>query len=282
MKTVRIIPRLDIKGPNLVKGICLEGLRVMGKPNDFARYYYECGADELLYMDVVASLYGRNSLNDLISRTAKDIFIPLCVGGGIRSIDDIKSILRSGADKVCINSSAIKNPSFIKQASSVFGSSTIVVSIEAIKQKDGNYMAYIDNGREFTGKNVYDWALEVEQLGAGEIIITSVDNEGTGIGYDIELTRKVSEMVSIPVIAHGGAGNVEDILDVIVKGKVDSVSFASIIHYDFIKKNIDNKHEKSEGNITFLQSGRGFNKIIPSDIRGIKKKLTDNFVECRK
>ena len=139
MKTIRIIPRLDIKGPNLVKGIHLEGLRVLGKPEDFAKYYYEQGADELFYQDVVASLYERNSLKDIISRTAKEIFIPLTVGGGIRTIDDIRNVLRAGADKVCINTAAIKNPDFIRQASRVFGTSTIVISIEVIKHSDGNY-----------------------------------------------------------------------------------------------------------------------------------------------
>ena len=147
MKTVRIIPKLDIKGPNLVKGIHLEGLRVLGKPSDFAKYYYEQGADELMFMDVVASLYERNSLHDIISETAKSIFIPITVGGGIRSLNDIKSMLRIGADKISINTAAIKRPEFIREASEEFGSSTIVVSIEAIKNSDGKYYAFIDNGR---------------------------------------------------------------------------------------------------------------------------------------
>src|SRR3989338_2186132 len=154
MKNIRIIPRLDVKGPNLVKGIHFEGLRVLGKPEHFARYYYELGADELLYMDVVASLYNRNSLHDIVERTAKDIFIPLTVGGGIRTIGDIRGILRAGADKVSLNTAAIKNPEIIKEASKMFGSSTILVSIEAIKQTDGKYFAYTDNGREFTGIDV--------------------------------------------------------------------------------------------------------------------------------
>lgn len=158
MKTIRIIPRLDIKGPNLVKGIHLEGLRVLGKPADFAKYYYEQGADELLFMDVVASLYERNSLHDIISETAKSIFIPITVGGGLRTISDIREVLRAGADKICINTAAIKNPDFIKKASAEFGSSTIVVAIEAIKQPDGVYMAFVDNGREHTGIEVTAWA----------------------------------------------------------------------------------------------------------------------------
>jgi cyclase len=166
---VRIIPRLDIKGPNLVKGIHLEGLRVLGKPERFARHYYENGADELLYMDVVASLYQRNNLLDIVTRTSREIFIPLTVGGGIRTLDDINQVLRAGADKVSLNTAAVANPSFIKEAAQRFGSSTIVVSIEAIRQYDGHYEAYTDNGRESTGLDAIEWAKRVVDLGAGEI-----------------------------------------------------------------------------------------------------------------
>lgn len=206
MKTIRVIPRLDIKGPNVVKGIHLEGLRVMGSPSEFARYYYETGADELIFMDVVASLYERNSLHSIISETAKSIFIPLTVGGGLRNLDDIKQVLRAGADKVCLNTAVIKNPEFIKQAALKFGSSTIVVAIEAVKQSDGKYLAYTDNGREFTGVDAIKWAEHVAELGAGEIVITSVDREGTGEGYDLDLVKMIATNVSVPVIAHGGAG----------------------------------------------------------------------------
>ena len=201
MNTVRIIPRLDIKGPNLVKGIHLEGLRVLGNPEVFAKYYYENGADELMYMDVVASLFERNSLSDIITKTAKQIFIPLTVGGGLRSIDDINNVLRAGADKVCLNTSAIKDQSLIKKASQKFGSSTIVVAIEAIKSKDGKYYAYIDNGREPTGIEVVEWAKKIEELGAGEIVVTSVDRDGTGLGFDTELIKSISSVVSLQVIA---------------------------------------------------------------------------------
>lgn len=164
MKNVRIIPRLDIKGPNLVKGIHLEGLRVLGKPEDFAQYYYEHGADELFYQDVVASLYERNSLHDIISTTAKRSFIPLTVGGGIRTIEDIRNVLRAGADKVSINTAAIRNPSFIREASVKFGSSTIVIAIEAIRQPNGKYEVFVDNGREHTGKDVFEWAKKLKSL----------------------------------------------------------------------------------------------------------------------
>jgi len=277
----RIIPRLDIKGPNLVKGIHLEGLRVLGKPEQFTRYYYETGADELIYMDVVASLYNRNSLHDIIKKTASEIFIPLNVGGGLRTIEDIKNVLRAGADKVSLNTAVIKNPELVKEASRKFGSSTIVVSIEAIRQSDGNYLAYTDNGREYTGINVIDWAKKAEELGAGEIMITSIDREGTGGGYDIELTRIVSDSVQIPVISCGGAGNSEHIGQVIVEGKADAVALSSMLHYDFIKKNKINSDTNNEGNIEFLKSRRNFSKIEPKSLVEIKQYLYNNNFKCR-
>jgi len=175
MRSFRIIPRLDIKGPNLVKGIHLEGLRVLGKPEDFAFQYYLDGADELLYMDVVASLYGRNNLLEIVRATAEKIFIPLTVGGGIRSIEDIRNLLRAGADKVAINTAAINNPDLIKEAAKTFGSQCIVVSIEAKKKEGGAYEAYTDNGREMTGVEVLSWAKRAVDLGAGEILVTSID-----------------------------------------------------------------------------------------------------------
>lgn len=280
-KTIRIIPRLDIKGPNLVKGIHLEGLRVLGKPEQFARYYYEQGADELVYMDVVASLYNRNSLHDIIERTAREIFIPLTVGGGLRTIEDIRNVLRAGADKVSLNTAAINNPYIITEASRKFGSSTILVSIEAIKEPDGRYLAYTDNGREYTGTEVLAWAKRAEELGAGEIMLTSIDREGTGMGYDIELTEMVAGAVSIPVIACGGAGKIEDIGIVISRGKADAVAVASILHYEFIRNNNIEMDTTGEGNITFLKSGKSFSKIEPSDLNSIKEYLHQNGIECR-
>lgn len=280
-KTIRIIPRLDIKGPNLVKGIHLEGLRVLGKPEQFARYYYERGADELVYMDVVASLYNRNSLHTIIERTANEIYIPLTVGGGLRTLEDIRDVLRAGADKVSLNTAAIKNPQIIKEASRKFGSSTILVSIEAIKQPDGKYLAYTDNGREHTGIDVLEWAKRVEELGAGEIMLTSIDREGTGNGYDIELTRSVAQAVTIPVIACGGAGKIEHIGQVISEAKADAVAVASLLHYDFIRNNAVDADDAHEGNISFLKSGKGYSKIEPADLQDIKKYLHQNGIECR-
>jgi cyclase len=282
MKAIRIIPRLDIKGPNLVKGIHLEGLRVLGKPEDFARFYYENGADELFFQDTVASLYDRNSLHEIITKTAKEIFIPLTVGGGLRTIDDIKNVLRAGADKVAINTAAIKNPEFIRESSLKFGSSTIVVAIEAIKTQDGKYLAFTDNGREHSGLEVVAWAQRVEELGAGEIVITSVDQEGTGEGYDIELIRSVSDAVSIPVIAHGGACSPLDIVKAIQVGKADAVAVASILHYSVMQM-FDNSLSdyQTEGNISFLNSGRIPKKITPSSLKEIREALINAEIPTR-
>jgi cyclase len=280
MKALRIIPRLDIKGPNLVKGIHLEGLRVLGKPADFAKFYYEEGADELLFMDVVASLYERNSLHDIISETAKKIFIPITVGGGLRTIKDIKDVLRVGADKICLNTAAINNPNLIKEASRMFGSSTIVIAIEAIKEADGKYLAYTDNGREYTGIDVFEWAQKIDELGAGEIVITSVDKEGTGQGYDLDLVTKISNLVSIPVIAHGGAGNKEHIVDVLSKGVVSSAMISSLFHYHFIKEN-ESKGSTLEGNVEFLNQKRNFHTFKPCRIIDVKNSLIENKIECR-
>ncbi len=280
-KTIRIIPRLDIKGPNVVKGIHLEGLRVMGRPEDFARYYYETGADEPMFMDVVASLYERNSLHEIISETAKKLFIPLTVGGGLRTLDDIKMVLRSGADKVCLNTAAIKNPNIIKEAAKKFGSSTIVVAIEAIKQPDGRYLAYTDNGREFTGLDVFEWAKKVNDLGAGEIVITSVDSEGTGNGFDINLVKTVSKLVNIPVIAHGGAGTQQHVFDVINQANCDAVCLASILHYEYLINNQTSAATETEGNIEFIKSKRAFHTFKTVSLDHLKEYLIEQGISCR-
>lgn len=280
----RIIARLDIKGSNLVKGIHLEGLRVFGKPWDFAKYYYETGADELIYQDVVASLYERNSLSDFISKTAKEIFIPLTVGGGLRSIDDISRILRAGADKVSLNTAVINNPALIKEASRTFGSSTIVIAIEYIRNENGEYLAYTNNGREHTGIEVLIWAKEVEELGAGEILLTSVDRDGTGYGFDLELIKLVSENVSTPVIAHGGAAIPKHIEDAFVIGKSDAVALASILHYgDAIKNNSILKYgnEEAEGNIEFLKGNKQYKNFGNENVQSIKSYLLEQGIKCR-
>lgn len=277
---IRIIPRLDIKGPNLVKGIHLEGLRVLGSPGNFAKYYYENGADELIFQDVVASLYDRNSLHEIISNTARNMFIPLTVGGGIRSIEDIKLVLRAGADKVTLNTAATRNPEFVKEACIKFGSSTIVIAIEAIKQADGRYLAFIDNGREETGIEVVNWAKSVEQFGAGEILITSVDRDGTGEGFDINLIKMISNSVSIPVIAHGGASDLNDIKIAVEEGGAGGLALGSILHYSTISK-MPVAEWGGEGNMSFLNSRKQFDKIKPVEIGEIKEYLKANNISCR-
>ena len=277
----RIIPRLDIKGPNLVKGMHLEGLRVLGKPEDFAKFYYENGADELIYQDVVASLYGRNSLHEVISKTAEKIFIPLTVGGGIKTVEDISNILRSGADKVCINTAAIKDPSLISKAAKVFGVSTIVIGIEAILQENGEYIAFVDNGRNSTDKNAVSWAKEAQDLGAGEVLITCVDKEGTGRGYDSSLLKQILQEVSIPVVVHGGIGKKEDVLEMRKKSELSGVAISSILHYDFIKLQRNLEGYEDEGNTEFLKSYRSMGNLKTSNIKDIKALLLSNGVVSR-
>ncbi len=232
MMPLRLISRLDIKGPNVVKGVRLEGLRIVGNPRDMARRYYEQGIDEIIYMDIVASLYGRNNILSIVAQSAEDIFVPLTVGGGMRCVDDIRAALRQGADKVAINTAAIGNPSFLNEAAQAFGSQCIVVSIEARQHGQGQWEALTDNGREITGKDAVDWAEEAESLGAGEILVTSVDRDGTRKGFDMALLEAIHDRVRIPVIASGGAGSVEHARDVWQAGCADAVACASVFHYE--------------------------------------------------
>jgi len=229
-----LIARLDIKGPNLIKGIHLEGLRVVGDPQEYARRYYEAGADELVYMDIVASLYGRNNLTEIVKRAAQDIFIPMTVGGGVRSVDDAKQLLRAGADKIAVNTAAIARPELITGISRRFGSQCMVLSIEAKQVGENKWEAYTDNGRERTGVDVVEWAIKGCGLGAGEILLTSVDREGTRKGFDVALVRAVATAVPIPVIASGGMGTTEHLLDVIKIGEADAVAMADVLHYNRI------------------------------------------------
>lgn len=228
---IRLIPRLDIKGPNLIKGIHLEGLRVIGDPQVFARRYYEEGADELLYVDVVASLYGRNSLHEIVKRAAQDVFVPLTVAGGLRSVDDVRNVLRAGADKVGINTAATKRPELIREVARKFGSQCMVLSIEAKRVGEGRWEVYTDNGRERTGLDVVAWALQGVELGAGEILLTSIDREGTREGFEVDLIAAVSAVVPVPVIASGGMGSPGDVARVVVDGRADAVAMADILHY---------------------------------------------------
>jgi cyclase len=281
MGIVRIIPRLDIKGQHLVKGIHLEGLRVLGNPEDFAKLYFEAGADEIMYMDVVASLYERNSLAEIITKTAKEIFIPLTVGGGIRTTEDISKVLRAGADKVSLNTAAIRNPEFLKEASMKFGSSTIVVAVEAIRQPGGEYLCYVDNGREYTGIDAVEWAQKAEQLGAGELVITSVDREGTGSGFDADLINQISRAVGIPIIAHGGAGTKEHVAEVCKECSCDAVALASLLHYKAIDEIRDRTLAGETGNMDFLKSGRQNKSIVAESLDELKKYLSTWDIKIR-
>ena len=225
-----MIARLDIKAPNLVKGIHLEGLRVIGDPAEHALRYYQQGADELLYIDIVASLYERNNLTDLLARTASEIFVPLTVGGGVRSIDDVSALLRAGADKVAINTGAVRRPALITEAAKSFGSQCIVGSIEAKRRPAGGWEAYTDNGRERTGLDAVEWAHRLVELGAGEVLLTSVDMEGTRKGFDLALIETLGRKLEVPVIACGGAGNIAHVAQAVTAG-ADAVAMASIFHY---------------------------------------------------
>lgn len=229
---LRLIARLDVKGENVIKGIHLEGLRKIGNPNALARRYYADGIDEFIYMDVVASLYGRNNILDIVRETARDIFVPLTVGGGMRTLDDITEALRAGADKVAINTAAISRPEFLREASEAFGSQCIVLSIEAKTEGPGKWVALTDNGRERTGVDVLEWVREAEALGAGEILLTSVDQEGTQAGFDEALVAAVRTAVQVPVIASGGAGSPAHIASLCRSTSCDAVACAAILHYE--------------------------------------------------
>ena len=273
---IRIIPKLDIKNGTLIKGIGLEGLRVLGDPYDFAKKYYEDGADEILYMDNVATLYGTNNLTKFVKKTAKDIFIPLTVGGGIKNLKNIEKLLINGADKVSINSEFVVNKKFIKEAVKNFGSSTIVATIELNKIKN-KYFITTSNGRDLYEKNPVQWAKELEDTGIGEIILTSVNNEGLKSGFDIPITKKISEIVKVPVIAHGGCGNIDHIINLIKKTNVTGVALASILHYASIKKKQKNFNLKT-GNTNFLQNAHKNYKNI---IKKIKNELRKNGIIIR-
>lgn len=230
MSHVRIIARLDIKGPNLIKGVHLEGLRVVGDPSQHALRYYAEGVDEFLFIDVVASLYQRNNLSDIIKRVADQIYVPITVGGGLRSLDDVSRMLHSGADKVAINTAALARPQLVAEVARRFGSQCMVLGVEAKRVAPGKWEAYTDNGRERTGKDVLTWVREAAELGAGEILLTSVDQEGTRKGFDLPLVQQVCAVVNVPVTASGGFGRLEDLTAVAATG-VSGVAIADALHW---------------------------------------------------
>jgi cyclase len=216
----------------LIKGVHLEGLRVIGDPQAYARRYYEQGADELVYIDIVASLYGRSKLTEIVRRAAHDVFVPMTVGGGIRGVDDVRDLLRAGADKVAINTAAVRRPELITEVSRRFGSQCIVLSIEAKQQAPGRWEVYTDCGRERSGFDAIDWARRGVELGAGEVLVTSIDREGTRKGFDVDLVHAVSQAVTVPVIASGGYGEPAHLHAVVQRGAADAVAFADTLHYD--------------------------------------------------
>jgi cyclase len=231
MPAARVIARLDVKGPNLVKGIHLEGLRVIGDPQAFARRYYADGADEILYVDIVASLYGRNNILEVVRRTAEAVFVPMTVAGGLRSLDDVRDALRSGADKVAINTAAVARPELIREVSEAFGSQCMVLSVQAKQIAPDRWEAYTDNGRERSGLDAIEWARRGVDLGAGELLVTSVDREGTQKGMDLEFLTRITALVDVPVIAGGGTGTPEHACRAITEAGADAVAVASVLHY---------------------------------------------------
>lgn len=232
MSNIRLIGRLDIKGPNLIKGVHLEGLRVVGDPQVYAQSYSQAGADELIYMDTVASLYGRNNLTDIVRYTVEHVFVPFTVGGGLRSADDANRLLRSGADKVAVNTAAIARPELLGEIAHHFGSQCLVLSVEAKRRSDGGgWEAMVENGRQRTGIDVIEWVKRAADLGVGEILLTSVDQEGTRKGFDVELVKAVGAAVHVPVIASGGMGNPDHLIDVVKQGGADAVAMADVLHF---------------------------------------------------
>ncbi len=247
MLTKRVIPCLDVHDGRVVKGVNFVNIRDAGDPVEVAKLYNEAGADEMVFLDITASSDKRDTMIDVISRTAEEVFIPLTVGGGINSVEDFRRVLSVGADKVSINSSALKNPRLISDAAWKFGSQCVVVAIDAKRREDGGWNAYIHGGRMDFGKDAVHWAIEAERLGAGEILLTSMDCDGTKAGYDIELTRAVTEAVGIPVIASGGAGTLSHFSEIVQQAGADAVLAASLFHYKELEIMEVKRHMQSQG-----------------------------------
>lgn len=231
MLSKRIIPCLDVKNGRVVKGVNFVGLKDVGDPVECAKAYNEQGADEIVFLDITATNEERETIVDVVKKTAKEVFVPLTVGGGIRTIEDFRKLLRAGADKISINSSAVNNPNLISEAADIFGSQCVVVAIDAKRAKDGEFRVVINGGRIDTGLDVLEWAKKVQKLGAGEILLTSMDADGTKNGFDIELLNAVTNVVTIPVIASGGCGKLEHFSEVFLKSNADAALAASLFHY---------------------------------------------------
>tara|TARA_A100001015_G_scaffold254677_1_gene295628 strand:- start:4788 stop:5561 length:774 start_codon:yes stop_codon:yes gene_type:complete len=242
MGKLRVIARMDIKGPNLIKSIRFEGLRIIGDPNNYALKYYEEGIDEIFILDTVATLYGRNNLSNIIKEAVKNIFIPITAGGGVRSINDVQNLLNSGADKISINTAAVNNPQLISDVANFFGSQCMVLSIEAKKISEKKWEVYTENGREKTGIDVIEWAKKAESLGAGEIILTSVDKDGVKQGFDNELINQVHNSIKVPLIVSGGLGTYNHFEEIIEESpSISGVAIGSAFHYNNLSiKNFKN------------------------------------------
>ena len=247
MLTKRVIPCLDVHNGRVVKGVNFVNLQDAGDPVEIAKAYNKSGADEIVFLDITASSDQRNIMLEIVEKTAEEIFIPLTVGGGIRTVEDFRRILKVGADKISINSSALNNPSLISEAAWKFGSQCVVVAIDAKRNPSGSWNAYINGGRKDFGIDAVEWAQRAQNLGAGEILLTSMDCDGTKEGYDIELTKTVSEELNIPVIASGGAGRLEHFSEVCINGKADAVLAASLFHYNELSIIKVKEHMKSLG-----------------------------------
>jgi len=272
---IRIIPKLDIKNQNLVKGINLEGLRVLGDPRKFAAIYYSEGADEIIYHDVVASLYQRNNLSSLIKHTSENIFLPMVVGGGIINLDQVKTILKSGADRVFLNTAVINNPSLINEIVKKYGSSTLVVSIEFVKS-NGKYYCRKDFGREETNKELFSWVKEVEDRGAGEIIVSSIDADGTGKGFDLYVAEELSKKNNVPFVLNGGVSSLDHIKQILNTSKPSGIAIGSALHYGNIDHQFTKKN-KLDGNVDFLNKKKNYRDFGKLKIKEIKKYIQNRF-----
>ncbi len=275
----RIIARLDIKNDFLVKGMHLEGLRILGYPEFFAQKYFEENIDEIIFQDVVASLYKRNQLSSLTNKISKNIFVPITVGGGIRNVNDIKEILINGADRVSINTAAVNDKKFIRESVKVFGSSTITITIESLKVGE-KYKVYTDSGRTETNINVFEWIKEVQDIGVGEIILTSINNEGTGKGFDLNLYEKASKICNISLLAHGGTRNLEDVYKLFINTDIDGAIMASAFHYNYYKELLNKKKISLRGSTNFLVN-QDFKNIFFFGIKDLKKYLKSKNINIR-
>lgn len=287
MINTRVIARLDIKGPNVIKGIQFDGLRVLGPVEWFAKLYSDSGADEIIIQDSVASLYKRSIGFDVIKKAAREIQVPVTVAGGIRSTEDIRELLRAGADKVAINTAGVSNPNLFKDAVKMFGSQCIVASLEVYRHKDNRLEIWTDYGRELTGIDASEWLKKVVELGVGEILLTSINREGTGKGFDLDLIRKFTAAVPIPVVACGGAGSAQDFVKAATEAKADAIAAASIFHYHYADAKLPDNFvqgrykvraldETDTGNVDFLHDGYGGRRdlmVTPTSLGQVKTEM---------